>query len=248
MTQQKVALVTGAAKRIGKQISTQLHQQGYTLIVHYNQSKADAEALVNSFNQLRNNSATLVQGDLNQPSGIKQIVNHVQQQHKRLDVLVNNASRFYPTKVNDVTEDIWNDLMASNLKAPFFLIQGLTDLLAQHQGCVVNIVDIHAQRPLLEYPVYCMAKAGLSMLTKSLSQELAPKIRVNGIAPGAILWHENELSEQDKSQVISEISLQRLGSPSDIAQAVQYLVEAKYVTGHILSVDGGRSNHGGKKA
>lgn len=249
MTQfQKVAFVTGSAKRIGNQTIRSLHARGYKTIVHCNHSTDAAQALVDELNQTEPNTAQLVTGDLTQFQQYQEIADKVISVFGRLDVLVNNASSFYPTQVGDTDLTQWDDLMSTNLKAPFFLIQAFKQQLEQTKGCVINMIDIHAERPLKEYSVYCMAKAGLAMLTKSLSRELAPNIRVNGVAPGAILWHENDLNEQDKHQVISEISLQRLGSPKDIAQAILYLIDASYVTGQIIAVDGGRSNHGGEKA
>lgn len=248
MSKNKVALVTGSAKRIGKQTALTLHQQGYDIVIHCNNSTADAQTFMDELNAKRENSATYVKANLNRHDEVIELANSALKAFGRLDVLVNNASTFYPTEVDEVDQTIWDDLFASNLKAPFFLIQQLTEELTKRNGAVVNIVDIHADRPLKGYPVYCMAKAGLVMLTKSLSRELAPNIRVNGVAPGPILWHENELSEQDKQKVLDEVLLQKLGSPKDIAQAVSYLVQAEYVTGHILAVDGGRSIFGGEKA
>lgn len=248
MSPTPIALITGSAKRIGNEITRNLHAQGYKVIVHCNQSLDDAKQFAQELNQIRQDSADIVQADLLDLDDIGQMVASIQQRYGNLDVLINNASTFYPTEVGQVTPDIWDDLMGTNLKAPFFLIQGLQPLLAKGNGCVINIVDIHAERPLHGYPIYCTAKAGLVMLTKSLSRELAPNIRVNGVAPGAILWHENELTDQDKASVLNEVSLKRLGSPKDIAQAVSYLVNAEYVTGHILAVDGGRSAQGGDKA
>ena len=248
MSKNKVALVTGSAKRIGKQTALTLHQQGYDIVIHCNNSTADAQTFMTELNAIRENSATYVQANLNNHDEVIELASSALKAFGRLDVLVNNASTFYPTEVNEVDQNIWDDLFASNLKAPFFLVQLLTAELTKRSGAVVNIVDIHADRPLKGYPVYCMAKAGLVMLTKSLSRELAPNIRVNGVAPGPILWHENELSEQDKQKVLDEVLLLKLGSPADIAQAVSYLVQADYVTGHILAVDGGRSIFGGEKA
>jgi len=249
MTQyEKVAFVTGSAKRIGNQTVRSLHQQGYKTIVHCNRSTDEAQCLVDELNQISPNTATLVTGDLTKFEQYQQIADNVISVFGRLDVLVNNASSFYPTEVGETGLGQWEDLMSTNLKAPFFLIQSFKKQLEQTKGCVINMIDIHAERPLKGYSVYCMAKAGLAMLTKSLSRELAPNIRVNGVAPGAILWHENDLNDQDKHQVLSEISLQRLGSPEDIAQAILYLIDANYVTGQIIAVDGGRSNHGGEKA
>lgn len=244
----KVAFVTGSAKRIGNQTIRSLHAKGYKTIVHCHRSTTAAQALVDELNANHPDSAGLVIGDLTEFSQYQSIAQDVLSLFGRIDVLVNNASSFYPTEVADTQLSHWDDLMGTNLKAPFFLIQAFKSSLEKTNGCIINMIDIHADRPLKGYSVYCMAKSGLAMLTKSLSRELAPNIRVNGVAPGAILWHENDLQEQDKQQVISEISLQRLGSPEDIAQAIIYLVDAKYVTGQIIAVDGGRSNHGGEKA
>lgn len=247
-TSNKVALITGAAKRIGKQTTTTLHNNGFNVIVHCNKSVEEAKSFVDELNTKRANSASWLSADLTSIDEVTELGNQAVAQFGRLDVLVNNASSFYPTDIDTATEQQWDDLFASNLKAPFFLAKTLKSELANNQGCIVNMVDIHADRPLLEYPIYCMAKAGLVMQTKSLSRELAPKIRVNGIAPGVILWHENELSENDKQNVVNEISLKRLGSPKDIAEAILFLCKADYVTGQILAVDGGRSIHGGEKA
>ncbi|GAA0286744.1 pteridine reductase [Psychrosphaera haliotis] len=247
-TTSPTVLVTGAAKRIGKQTATLLHQNGYNIVVHCNHSTDEADAFVSELNAIRSNSAKRVKADITKLDELQSLADGATAAFGRIDMLVNNASSFYPTPVNDVNEDVWDDLMGTNLKAPFFLIKNLLPELTKNKGNVVNMVDIHADRPLKDYPVYCMAKAGLVMLTKSLSRELAPNIRVNGIAPGAILWHENDLSEQDKKQVLSEIGLARLGSPEDIAEAILYMSKATYVTGQILAVDGGRSINGGSKA
>lgn len=244
----KVAFVTGAAQRIGRHTATKLHSAGYNLVIHCHKSITEAQQLCDELNSVRSNSAHYVSADLTNLKAVKDLAKQVENCFGRLDVLVNNASSFYPTPVSEVSDTQWNDLFGTNLKAPFFLIQGLQQALSKTNGCVINMVDIHADRPLKEYSVYCMAKAGLVMLTKSLSRELAPKIRVNGIAPGAILWHENELTEHDKAQVLSEIGLQRLGTPEDIAQAILFMCNASYVTGQILAVDGGRSINGGEKA
>ncbi|MBU2882272.1 pteridine reductase [Psychrosphaera sp. B3R10] len=243
-----VALITGAAKRIGKTTACHLHNAGYNVIIHCHKSVKDAEKLVEQLNQKRSNSAHLLIADLLELNQLDTIAQQAVNYYGRLDLLINNASTFYPTDVENASFEQWDDLMTTNLKAPFFLIKSLQQQLETNKGCVINMVDIHADRPLLGYPIYCMAKAGLAMLTKSLSRELAPNIRVNGIAPGAILWHENELAEEDKVTVLNEIALNRLGSPDDIAEAILYLARAHYVTGQILAVDGGRSVNGGAKA
>jgi pteridine reductase len=241
-------LITGAAKRIGKEVATQLRDAGFNVIIHCNRSIKEAEVLAAGLNSERDGSAKVISADLTNMVEVKRLGKEAIDAFGRLDMLVNNASSFYPTIVDDVSESQWEDLFSTNLKAPFFLIQSVKKELSKNKGNIVNMVDIHAERPLLNYPVYCMAKAGLVMLTKSLSRELAPNIRVNGIAPGAILWHENELSDNDKNQVLSEISLNRLGAPTDIAQAILYFSQASYVTGQILAIDGGRSTNGGSKA
>lgn len=248
MSKNKVALITGSAKRIGKQTAITLHNQGFDIVVHCNKSAKEAQDLVDHLNSTRANSATYIQANLNKHQAVLDLASQAKSAFGRLDVLVNNASTFYPTEVNKVSEEIWDDLFASNLKAPFFLSQALAEELNKNQGVIINIVDIHADRPLKGYPVYCTAKAGLVMLTKSLSRELAPNIRVNAVAPGPILWHDNDLTEQDKTQVLDEVLLKRLGSPINIAEAILYLIQADYVTGHILAVDGGRSIYGGDKA
>lgn len=248
MSKNKVAFITGAAKRIGKHTAQTLHHQGFDIVIHCNNSAIEAHQFADELNNIRDNSAFVVKAQLNDIEQVKQLAQDALNAFGRIDVLVNNASSFYPTLVEDVTEQVWNDLFGSNLKAPFFLIQSLKEELSKNNGVIVNMVDIHAERPLDGYSVYCVAKAGLVMLTKSLSRELAPNIRVNGVAPGAILWHENDLSDDDKQQVMNEIALNRLGSPTNIAEAILYLVQADYVTGHILTVDGGRSVNGGAKA
>lgn len=248
MSKNKVALITGSAKRIGKQTAITLHNQGFDIVVHCNKSAKEAQDLVDHLNGIRANSASYIQANLNEHQAVLDLASQAKSAFGRLDVLVNNASTFYPTEVDTVTEEVWDDLFASNLKAPFFLSQVLAKELDKNQGVIVNIVDIHADRPLKGYPVYCTAKAGLVMLTKSLSRELAPNIRVNAVAPGPILWHDNDLTEQDKTQVLDEVLLKRLGSPINIAEAILYLIQADYVTGHILAVDGGRSIYGGDKA
>lgn len=240
----KVALVTGAARRIGAEIATQLHQAGFNLVIHYNHSADDAEALCQTLNAARPASAVTEQADLRDIKALEHLAKSATDRWQRVDVLVNNASSFFPTPIGDITESDWNDLFSTNVKAPLFLSQALTATLQQNKGCIINIADIHAERPLSGHPVYCAAKAGNVMLTKSLAKELAPHIRVNGIAPGAILWPESgdELSEENKTKILKKIALKRLGSPQDIARTIRFLVtDAPYVTGQIIAVDGGRS-------
>ena len=238
----KAILITGAAHRIGAQIARTLHGLGANLILHYHSSRTGALALQNELNALRSNSVVLVQADLLDTSKLSALIKEAVAAWGRLDTLINNASSFYPTPIGQVNETHWNDLMGTNLKAPFFLSQAAAPHLTAHNGCIVNIVDIHADRPLKRYPVYSMAKAGLVMLTKSLAYELGPEVRVNAVAPGAILWPESQIDEVTKQRIISRTFLKRRGDPSDIAKAVLFLIrDAVYSTGHILNVDGGRS-------
>ena len=239
---QKIALITGASQRIGAAIAQKLHSRDVNLILHYRNSGIAAEQLAADLNRQRSGSVTLLQADFEHPGELEMLVDAVQERHDRLDVLVNNASAFEPTPVGKVSQDDWDHLMASNLRAPFFLSQALLPLLAANQGCIVNLVDIHAQRPLQDYSVYCIAKAGLLMMTLSLARELGPQVRVNGVAPGSILWPEMDLDDAAKKAIIERTALKRRGEPEDIATAVAYLaLDAPYVTGEILTVDGGRS-------
>lgn len=238
----KVVFITGAARRLGAAMATQLHADGARVVIHYRGSKEDAETLVDGLNATRANSAGCVQADLGDPDAIAPLADRATGVFGRVDILINNASSFYPTPVGSVTAAQWDDLMASNLRAPFFLSQALAPELAKHQGAILNMVDIHASRPLAEHPVYCAAKAGLLMLTQSLAKELGPDIRVNGIAPGPVMWPENDMSEAAKADILETTLLQRSGNPHDIARAALFLLrDATYSTGQILAVDGGRS-------
>ena len=238
----RVVLITGAAHRIGATVARTLHADGCNIALHYRNSAAGAEALAEELNGYRPDSVSTHQGDLLDLDRLAPLVEEVVERWGRLDVLVNNASSFYPTEVGTVTETQWDDLMGSNLRAPFFLAQAASPHLAEHQGCIVNIVDIHAERPMKGHPVYSMAKAGKAMLTKALAKELAPDVRVNGVAPGAILWPENEMSDETRDQILDRIALARKGEPEDIARAVRFFIlDAPYITGQILAVDGGRS-------
>lgn len=256
-----VVLVTGSAKRLGRQIIESFHQQGYAVIVHCRHSTTAAEDLCQQLNQQRPGSACWLSADLTDVEALQQFAVAVPGCFGRLDVLVNNASSFYPTPMGTATMSQWHDLFGSNVQAPFFLTQALMPELAKQKGCVINLVDIHAEKPLAQHPVYCMAKAALVMMTRSLARELAPTIRVNGIAPGAILWPQpqpaglsaagagiTELTEQDKAQILAQIPLGHLGQPTDIAQTALFLAQASYITGQILAVDGGRSLGGANKA
>lgn len=238
----KVILITGGVHRLGAQTARTLHALGANLVLHYHSSRARALELQKELNSLRENSVVLVQANLLDSPKIPAVVKDAVAAWGHLDVLVNNASSFYPSPIGTVSEEQWTDLIGTNLKAPFFLSQAAAPHLQERHGCIVNIVDIHADRPLTRYPVYSIAKAGLAMLTKSLACELGPEVRVNGIAPGAILWPEVEMDEVTKQRIISRTFLKRRGDPSNIAEAVVFLIrDARYTTGHILNVDGGRS-------
>ncbi len=238
----KVILVTGAARRIGAAIVTCLHENGARVAIHYRGSADDAENFAAKLNNLRADSAAIFQADLLNIEAINSLVDTVVAWGGRLDGLVNNASGFYPTPVGSITEANWDELIGSNLKAPLFLSQASADHLRNTNGTIINIVDIHAQRPLRDHAVYCSAKAGLAMLTRSLAKDLAPNVRVNGVSPGAILWPENGMTPSVQKSILEKIPLARAGEPRDIAGCVLYLLrDATYVTGQIISVDGGRS-------
>ncbi len=238
----KVVLVTGAARRIGAAIVTRLHENGARLAVHYRGSAAEAEALAAALNEVRPDSAATFRFDLLQTDRLPELVAAVRDWAGRLDGLVNNASTFYPTPVGKITEAEWTDLVGSNLKAPLFLSQAAAPLLRENRGVIINLVDIHAQRPLKDHLVYGPAKAGLAMLTRSLAKDLAPHVRVNGVSPGAILWPEDGMSASAQESILRQVPLGRAGDPSDIAGCVLYLLrDATYITGQIIAVDGGRS-------
>jgi len=243
-TDAPVALLTGAARRIGAVTAKTLHASGYRVVIHYRGSQQDAEALSHELNNLRPNSAVALQADLSQLKEVQRLADDALKQWGRIDALINNASSFYPTPVGEATEAQWNDLMSSNLKAPFFLAQALADALKETEGAIITMADIHAERPLKNHPIYCAAKAGNAMLTKSLARELAPEVRVNGIAPGAILWPEQEaeLDDDGKASILDRVPLNRPGDPQDIADTILFLLtKAPYITGQIIAVDGGRS-------
>lgn len=241
---EKVVLISGGAKRVGAAICRRLHAQGANLVVHYRSSQDAVLALQGELNQKRPDSVKLLQADLldivSFPGLIEQVVNYF----GRLDGLVNNASSFFPTPIGECNVDTWENLIGSNLRAPLFLSQAAAPYLKQQAGCIVNIVDIHADRPLKNYVIYSSAKGGLKTLTKSLALELAPEVRVNGISPGPILWPEEaELTDESaRQEILAKTPLKRMGEPDDIAKAVQFLIaDAPYITGQILAVDGGRS-------
>ena len=236
-----VVLITGAAHRIGATTAKLLHQNGMNIVLHYRGSREKAQAVQKELNDKRENSVILIQADLHITNGFPALIEASVKAWGRLDVLINNASSFYPTKMGKATEEQWDDLIGSNLKAPFFLSQAAAPHLKKTNGCIINIVDIHAERPLKTFPIYSMAKAGLVMMTKSLAGELGPEVRVNAVAPGAILWPEN-LDEVAKQRIVSRTFLKRQGEPNDISKTILYLIkDADYVTGQIIAVDGGRS-------
>ncbi|HEY5776656.1 MAG TPA: pteridine reductase [Xanthomonadales bacterium] len=238
----RTALITGAARRIGACIAETLHQRGCDVFLHYHSSSVSVTELAHRLNALRPSSAIIVQADLGETEEINGLAGQVRAHTGRLDLLVNNASRFYPTTVGDTSMGQWNDLMDSNLRGPYFLTQALLPELTLAGGSVVNLLDVHAAKPMPGHAVYCMAKAGLQMMTLALAKDLGPQIRVNGVAPGAILWPELESSSAAQKKILDKTVMGRAGHPEDIASAVVYLgLDAPYVTGQVLAVDGGRS-------
>lgn len=236
------ALITGAARRIGACIAETLHQRGCTVFLHYHASDDAVSALAGKLNASRPQSAFIMQADLGRPEDIERLAGQVREHTGRLDLLVNNASRFYPTQVGATSARQWDELMDSNLRGPYFLTQALVAELALAGGSVVNLLDVHAVRPMPGHAVYCMAKAGSQMMTMALASELGPQVRVNGVAPGAILWPEHESNSAAQQKILDKTVMGRAGRPQDIASAVAYLgLEAPYVTGQVLAVDGGRS-------
>tara|TARA_B110000967_G_scaffold146753_1_gene150217 strand:+ start:541 stop:1260 length:720 start_codon:yes stop_codon:yes gene_type:complete len=235
----RTALITGGAARIGAQIAKTLHQNNFKIIIHCNQSKEKALSLCDELNILKENSASIVVGNLNNIDSINSIISSVES----LDLLVNNASVFYPLSVKESDSQNWNQILDVNLKAPFFLSKGLSEKLTSSKGSIINIIDIHADRPLKNHAIYNISKAGLKMLTLTLAKELAPNIRVNGVSPGSILWPQDgaEITESEKSTMLERIALKRQGSPQDIADTVLFLANSNYLTGQIINVDGGRT-------
>ena len=238
----RVILITGGARRVGAEIARTLHAAGARLFIHYRSSAAAALALQDELNGIRAGSAAVWAGDLSSAETPARLIAAALERFGHLDVLINNASSFYATPVGRITLADWDDLMSSNLRAPLFLAQAAAAPLAARRGLILNIVDIHGLRPLKGYPVYSVAKAGLAMLTRALARELGPDIRVNGIAPGPVLWPESGMEEGLKREIIGKTALKRLGNPADIARTALFLVrDAPYVTGQIIAVDGGRS-------
>ena len=240
----KVVMVTGGAKRVGAAICRRLHTAGANLLLHYRSSAIEARALQVELNARRADSVTLAQADLLKVATCPQLVKAALKHFGRLDALVNNASSFYATALGEITEQAWEDLIGTNLRAPLFLAQAAAPELKKSHGCIVNLIDIHADLPMRNHVVYTAAKGGLAALTRALARDLGPEVRVNGIAPGTILWPDDETwrDEVSRQRIINQTALKRIGDPDDIARAVQFLLaDAPYVTGQVLTVDGGRS-------
>jgi|TARA_B100000902_G_scaffold278169_1_gene264026 pteridine reductase len=238
----KTILITGAAKRIGREMALSFFSKGWDIVIHYNGSKEEAEALADKMNFERSNSAMIAQANLDNANEVTQLVEKTLSKNSRIDALINNASTFYPTPIGTFTEENWNALMGSNLKAPLFLIQSFYKELEKNKGFIINVTDINVDKALVNHSIYLAAKSGLQTLTKSLAKELAPNIRVNAIAPGAILEPPNvEWTTEQKNNIINAVPMKRMGTEKDIVDAAIYLSEAEYVTGQILNIDGGKS-------
>ncbi len=242
--QDKVILITGGAKRVGAAICRVLHAEGARLMIHFRSSREEACALQAELNLVRPQSVAIIQGDLHNLANLPGLVKETVKQFGRLDVLINNASSYYPTELGKIGETEWDDLVGSNLKAPLFLAQAAAAELKKQHGCIVNITDMHVERPKKGYVVYSVAKAGLVTLTKSLAHEMGPEVRVNAVAPGPVLWPEDnpQFDEVYRQRVISQTLLKRVGEPEDVAKAVKFLIQdAPFITGQVIAVDGGRS-------
>ena len=238
----KTIFITGAAKRIGKEIALCFSEMGWNIIIHYNSSKNDAQVLADEINGTNPDSAITVQGNLDVKEDVEKVINEVRDAFPTIDLLINNASTFYPTPIEDISEEHWDKLVGSNLKGPLFLIKGLKDKLKESKGSIINITDTNLSKGVANYSIYSAAKAGLESITKGLARELAPDIKVNAIAPGSMLEPPDVTwTEEQKSKVISSIPLNRMGSEKDISEAVKFLAKSNYITGQIIKVDGGRS-------
>ena len=238
----KTIFITGAAKRIGKEIAITFKELKWNIIIHYNSSKDDAEKLASEINNENKDTAMIVQGNLDKTKDVANIISEVQNMFPTIDLLINNASTFYPTPIDEISENHWEKLVGSNLKGPLFLIQGLKEKLKSSKGSIINITDTNLSKGVANYSIYSAAKAGLESITKGLARELAPEIKVNAIAPGAMLEPPDVTwTEEQKAKVIDSIPLKRMGSEKDIAEAVKFLAHSQYITGQIIKVDGGRS-------
>tara|TARA_B100000900_G_scaffold352862_1_gene320717 strand:- start:1172 stop:1903 length:732 start_codon:yes stop_codon:yes gene_type:complete len=237
----KVALITGGARRIGAETANYLHSKGINIIITYSKSASAAKSLKKILNSKRKNSCDIYKVEFNSKVDFKKITNNILKVFGRLDYLINNASKFYPTKINDVTEKAWFDTIDTNIKTPLFLSKNFYKELKKRKGAIVNIIDIHVEPPLKDHIIYNISKAGLLALTRTLAKDLAPQIRVNGVSPGAIMWPENESSNKKKLDILSKIPMKSVGNPKDIAKAIYFLLEeSPYITGQNINVDGGR--------
>ena len=241
MNERPVALITGSGRRIGSVIAQTLHAAGYDVALHYRHSMGEASALATVLNERRPDSAGVFCADLADPSAPERLVTQILARTGRLDGVVNNASSFFPTPIGSATVAMWDDLFASNAKGPFFLAQAAAPALQVTQGSIVNLVDIYAARPLADHPIYSMAKAALAAMTRALAVDLAPMVRVNGVAPGAVLWPTEANPYENQAELLARTPLRRAGDPQDVADAVLYLARAPFITGQILTVDGGRT-------
>lgn len=238
----KTILITGAAKRIGREMAKAFFDRGWDIIIHFNNSIEDARSLADQMNAQRSNSALIIQANLDHAKDIEKLADQALSKNSRIDALINNASTFYPTPIGNFTEDNWEALMGSNLKAPLFLIQAFCEELKKNNGFIINVTDINVDKALINHSIYLAAKSGLQTLTRALAKELAPDIRVNAIAPGAILEPPNvEWTIEQKNKIINSVPMERMGTEKDIVDAAIYLSEAEYVTGQILNIDGGKS-------
>lgn len=238
----KVALITGAAQRVGAEIVRTLHAAGMHTVIHYRHSESAAKVLQDELESKRKDSTLLLQADMANVGVIPTMVRQIEDWRGHLDLLVNNASSFFPTPLTEATEEQWDELMACNLKAPFFLARAAGKMLKQSKGNIINLVDIHAERPLYGHSIYSIAKAGNAMMVKSLARELGPEVKVNGIAPGVILWPNTDMEAETKAEILAKTALKSTGEPGDIASALIFLArDAGYITGQIINVDGGRT-------
>lgn len=242
-TSSPIALVTGGARRIGAEITRTLHRHGFQVIIHYRHSQDDATRLLDELNHQRSDSAYALQADLTDMGAVTRLATQVSEEFGDIDLLINNASSFYPTSLPESTQHQWDDLINSNVRAAYFLTSLLSKGLKNNHGAVINLVDIHAQRGLPAYPIYSIAKAGVEMMVRTLAKDLAPEVRINGVSPGPILWPEAEaaLTDTAKQEILNKTPLARSGTPKDIADAVYFLASAPFITGQVLAVDGGRS-------